>query len=173
MPAGAGQRADCGIQKIYFRKEDAAVLKEIAIFFYHKWDNTRKRVDYVDLRDTALHIFGKTMQPWNQIDGQSRFVVENYRKALDAPGEWLLQQDGYLYYIPLPGETPEDVRCVVPVIDQFLVLKGSENRPVQHITFKQLRFEVAAWNMPRLGFDAAQAAAAMPATVMLVIRQFP
>ena len=33
-----------------------------------------------------------------------RYHLENFRAALDAPGEWFLARDGTLSYIPLPGE---------------------------------------------------------------------
>ena len=45
------------------------------------------------------------MKPWNPINSKSRYLVENFKAALDARGEWFLDRSGYLYYIPLEGET--------------------------------------------------------------------
>jgi hypothetical protein len=104
--------------------------------------------------------------PWNRIDGNSRYVIENCRKALDAPGEWLLENDGYLYYIPLPGETPETLECTVPVTERFITLKGDREQPVEHICFENLRFEVSGYLMPPGGNEPVQAAAPIEASVM-------
>lgn len=173
---GADKRMpDYAVQKIYLQDENADILKDIkenqqddaVIVFYHKWDNTRKYVDYVDLTDTALYVSGQGMKSWNKLNGESQYFIENYWKALDAPGEWLLREDGYLYYIPLPGEAPENVRCVAPVAEQFLIIKGGEDRLVSNLIFRDLQFETAGCHLPKSGFDPSQAAAVVEATVML------
>ena len=146
---------------------DPDELNDVTLVFYHKWDNTRKPVTHICVQDTAFYTIGKAMQPWNRINQTSRYVVENYRKALDAPGEWYLQRDGYLYYIPMPGETPENIRCMFPVNEQFITLKGDENKQVEHIRFENLSFHVASHQMPAKGDDPMQAAATVEAVVML------
>jgi hypothetical protein len=100
------------------------------------------------------------MKPWNRIDSSSRYVVENYREALDDPGEWYLSKDGYLYYIPMPGETIDNTECMVPAIDKFIVITGDEDKGknVSHIRFENLRFRVAGYKTPFLGNESAQAA---------------
>ena len=150
---------------------NANELDDVMAIFYHSWDVTRKRVNHTNLRDTALYIIGLGSQPWNTINGNSRYVIENYSKALDAPGEWFLQRDGYLYYIPMPGETPENTRCMVPVIEKFVVIQGTENKPVTHIRFENLSFHVAAYHTPVRGNDPNQAAAMIEASVMLDFAQ--
>ena len=142
-------------------------LNDVLVVFYHSWDNTRKRINYMSIRDTALYFTGRAMQPWNKIDNNSRYVVENYRMALDAPGEWFLQRDGYLLYIPKPGETPENTRCIFPVNERFITIAGAEDKVVEHIRFEHLSFEVTAYHTPLKGNDARQAAAPEEATVML------
>jgi hypothetical protein len=162
-------------QKVVFHDADKQWLNDIQpgerndalVVFYHKWDNTRKRMMHINVKDTAAYFVGEAMKPWNMIDGVSRYVVENYAKALDAPGEWFLSRDGYLYYIPLPGETPENVSCIAPVTGQFLVVSGEESRRVEHIYFENLRFEVASYRTPYSGNEPSQAAASTDATIML------
>jgi len=99
--------------------------------------------------------------------GESKYFVSNYRKALDEPGEWFLDQEGWLYYMPKEGETPENVRCTLPVTEQFLVLKGTEQDPIRHLRFQNLRFEVAGYRTPANGYESPQAACNIEATVML------
>ena len=63
--------------------------------------------------------------PWNfgWLGMDQRFALENFRAALDAPGEWFLDRDGTLSYIPPPraghGRRP---RLVAPVAEQFIQL---------------------------------------------------
>jgi hypothetical protein len=109
------------------------------------------------------------MKPWNRIDSSSRYVVENYREALDDPGEWYLSKDGYLYYIPMPGEIINNTECMVPAIDKFIVITGDEDKGknVSHIRFENLQFRVAGYKTPFLGNESAQAATPVEATVMV------
>ena len=142
---------------------------DVLAVFYHKWDNTRKRIQENNLADSSFFTVGRGMKPWNRIDSSSRYVVENYREALDSPGEWYLSKDGYLYYIPMPGETIYNTECMVPVIDKFIVIAGDGNKDknVSHIRFENLRFRVAGYKTPFLGDEAKQAANPVEATVMI------
>ena len=166
-------------QKVILHSEGAKIMKalepneinDVALVFYHNWDNTRKRLAHLSVEDTAFYMIGKAMQPWNRINNNSRYVVENYRKALDAPGEWYLQRDGYLYYIPMQGEIPENTRCMFPVNERFITIEGAENQLVEHIRFENLSFQVSAYQMPEKGDDPMQAAALVEATVMLDFAQ--
>ena len=150
---------------------DPAELNDVLLVFYYNWDNTRKRISHMNIGDSAFYTFGRAMPTWSMIDNNSRYIVENYRNALDAPGEWFLQRDGYLYYIPMPGETPENIRCLFPVNERFISIEGSRDNPVEHICFKNLSFHVAAYKTPANGNEASQAAATIEATVMVDFAQ--
>ena len=172
LPAFASQKVVLREDALKIMTElDPKELNDVLLVMYHSWDNTRKRVGYMNIKDTAFHVLGRAMQPWNKINNHSRYVVENYRKALDAPGEWYLQRDGYLYYIPMPGETPEKTRCIFPVSERLITIEGNENKPVEHIRFENLSFQVAAYHTPANGNDAMQAAAPVEATVMINFSQ--
>ena len=162
-------------QKVFLHADGAHILSEIdrnelndaVAMFYHKWEFTRKHIGSISVQDTAVFVTGRAMHDGNRIKGNSRYVIENYRKALDAPGEWFLQRDGYLYYIPLPGETPEKIRCMFPVNSFFITVQGAENQPVEKIRFENLSFQVSAYQTPAKGYDAWQAAAFADATIIL------
>lgn len=168
-------RAAYASQKIVVHNDDKQFLTDISteeradvlVVFNHNWDNSRKRIEHINIKDTALYISGEEMKSWNPLNGKSRYTVENYRKALDAPGEWFLQRDGYLYYIPVSGETLENIECIAPVTEYFLKIKGSENKPVQHVCFKNLRFENSAYHTPASGNEPRQAAAVIDAAIMI------
>ena len=162
-------------QKLVVRAEDHSVLNAIErsdlndalVVAYHKWDNTRKRIQHVNVADSTIFFGGSVMQFWNVIDKQSRYVIENYRNALDQPGEWFLQRDGYLYYMPLPGETVESTECVYPVSEKLLCIAGNDEKPVSSVRFENIRFEGAAYRTPPSGNDPSQGAAIIDAAIML------
>jgi hypothetical protein len=164
-------------QKIILHPSDASVLDilktdnadDILAVFHHSWSARRQFIRHIDQADTAFYITGGGLRPWLPIDHRTRFYIENFREALDAPGEWFLSRDGYLYYIPLPGETIANTECMVPIIDKFIVITGDENKGnnVSHIRFENLRFRVAGYKTPFRGNASTQAASPVEATVMV------
>ena len=172
-----GQIASFAVQKIKLFPSEIGLLNsleangtdDVLIVFNHNWDVTRKRIQSVNPSDTAFYLAGKGMKPWNLINNKSRYAVENYRGALDAPGEWFLSRDGYLYYIPYQGETIENTECIVPIINKFIVVEGDQanGKCVEHIRFENLCFRIAGYSTPAKGNEPAQAASNVEATVML------
>jgi hypothetical protein len=109
------------------------------------------------------------MKSWNPWRRNSRYHLENFRAALDAPGEWFLTRSGTLYYKPRPGEDMKDCHIVAPAVDRFLVIQGdpAAGKLIEHVTFDGLTFQHGQWLTPPGGFEAAQAAAPIEAAVML------
>ena len=64
------------------------------------------------------------MKSWNKWHHNTRYHLENFRAALDAPGEWFLARDGMLYYRPLPGQDMNTVKVMAPVVERFLLIQG-------------------------------------------------
>lgn len=163
-------------QTISVRPEDIASLADLAaeelrdvnLVAYHKWDNTRRFLDSVDPQRGVLVTTGEVMKRWNPMTKHSGFVLENYQAALDEPGEWFLARDGRLHYKPRPGEKIATVEAVAPVVERFLLIRGdpSAEEFVQHLAFRGLTFHHAQWLTPPDGFEAAQAAAPLEASVM-------
>jgi len=172
---GEGRIPEFSVQKIFLNSEDVALLqnespdyiKNALITFYHKWDVTRKYIDHFDVDSSAVYIRGKGMQFWNRIDGISKYYIENIPSALDAPGEWLLKNDGYVYYIPRDGEHIETASAFIPVTEKFITIKGDKHHPIKNKTFKNINFKVAAYKTPKQGNDPMQAAARVEATIMV------
>ena len=90
-----------------------------------------------------------------------RYYVDNVFEALSEPGEWYLERVEpidmptadvafRLYYVPLPGETPEHTEVVAPQLEQLLKLQGDpdHNRFVEGLRFEGLTFEHADWHQP-------------------------
>ncbi|MVZ64423.1 right-handed parallel beta-helix repeat-containing protein [Sphingobacterium sp. DK4209] len=161
-------------QKITLKDSELSILNDIEksewndvqAVFYHKWDNTRKRIQYINKVDSSMYLTGR-LHTVNPLTIKSLYVIENYKKALDSPGEWYLERDGFLYYIPMPGETLENTEAVYPVAEKFLVIKGSPEKKVSNIRFEHIRFEYVSTQTPPEGQDPVQAAANLDAAVMI------
>ena len=148
---------------------DDAELADMNLVVYHKWDITRRFIDCVDTVENTLTTSGRGMKPWNPWKQGTRFHLENFRHALSAPGEWFLDRDGVLSYIPHPGEDPRTLRFVAPTLDKFVVIAGQpeSGRFVEYVTLEDLTFHHAAYPTPPGGFEPNQAAASIDAVVLL------
>jgi hypothetical protein len=148
-----------------FSKSD---FDDAVLTLYHKWDNTRKRISDFSADSSSVIISGKPMQPWNQMDKQTRYTMENFKAALDTANEWHLERNGDLFYIPKTGGNPNEMVIYAPVTERFLTLQGNEQtgKKVEHIRFENLRFSVSGYRMPIWGNEPLQAAAPIEATIM-------
>jgi parallel beta helix pectate lyase-like protein/glycosyl hydrolase family 141 len=175
LDGSSGRRAKSARQTITVRPEDIQSLTplserelhDVNLQIYHKWDNTRRFIDRVDGKEGAIHTSGSGMKSWNNWRRNTRFHLENFKAALDAPGEWFLDRNGTLTYIQRPGDKMAHV--VAPVLEQFILVQGdpASGKFVEHIQIKGLAFKHAEWPMPPGGFEASQAASPIDAVVML------
>ena len=173
---GEGRSAAMAVQRLGIFPQAAADVatfsesdfNDALVVLYHKWDNTRKRIAHYDADSSAIVTVGKGMKPWNPLNNQTRFTIDNFRAALDTAGEWYLERSGDLYYRPRAGETLANTKVYAPVTERFVVLKGdsSNGQKVQHIRFENLRFEVAGYRTPLWGNEPAQAAAPVDAVIL-------
>jgi len=147
---------------------DPAALGRVVFTVYHKWDFTRRFVESVDRAQSAIVTSGAGMKPWNSWKKGHRFHLENFRAALDAPGEWFLDRDGELVYMPRPGDDPRTAEVVAPLADRFVILRGDPgaDRFVEHIRFRGLSFTYGRCVMGPAGFEPSQAAFTVDAALM-------
>ncbi len=174
---GGGVLPKLAVQEIQLDRAGAELLKnftaedyrDAVITFYHKWDNTMKHIAGYNDSTSSIRTVGTGMQPWNSIDGQSRYFIDNCRAALNAPGEWYLDRSGYLYYIPMKGETIENTTIIAPVLKEFIVIRGDSitGKRVQNIHFEDLDFEAAVYSLHPDGNEAMQAASPIGAVITL------
>ncbi|MCG1037104.1 right-handed parallel beta-helix repeat-containing protein [Polaribacter sargassicola] len=172
---GSGKVALKAEQELFFNKEifkpllsiEEEEIPQVRFKTYHKWDYTLRHIDGINKDSLSITTSGKGMKPWNPLKKGTRVVVENYKAALDTPGEWFLSKKGMLYYIPRKGETPENTTVVVPVLEQLMSIKGnaSKNKYVEHIQFKGLHFEYCHYKIPASGSEPNQAAAKLNAAI--------
>ncbi|MBK8881994.1 MAG: right-handed parallel beta-helix repeat-containing protein [Bacteroidales bacterium] len=174
---GNGLLPQLAVQEFQLNADGAACLRSFSpedyndavVTFYHKWDNTMKHIAGFNDSTASIHTMGIGMQPWNSIDGQSRYYIDNLRSALDSPGEWFLDRSGYLFYIPIEGESIETTSFFAPVLKEFIVIQGDSvsGRRAGNISFENLCFEYAGYQLPSHGNEAMQAASPIAASVTL------
>ena len=145
-----------------------AELRDVNLMVFHKWDNTRRFIGSVDAAGGAVITDGKRMKPWNRWRKGTRFHLENYLGALDAPGEWFLARGGVLSYKPLDKQDMTRAEVVAPVLEKFIVISGdpAAGKLVQHVTIRGLSFRHAQYLTPPGGFEASQAASPIDAVVI-------
>jgi hypothetical protein len=143
-------------------------IKDVTLVAYHKWCITRRFLTQIDAGANAIITIGEKLKTYSDWPANTRFHLENFRTALDAPGEWFLARDGTLSYMPLPGEDPATAKIVAPAIDKLVLFRGEpENQQfVEHITVKGLSFEHNQELLPRTGYAPFQAAYVTEAAVM-------
>lgn len=85
--------------------------------------------------------------------------LENAYELLNSPREWFKSSDGYLYYIPGPGENLETVDVELPTLDSLMVGDGTADAPVHGLSFRGLTFAYATWLQPStdVGYAPVQA----------------
>jgi hypothetical protein len=159
---------------IQVKPEDAAVLgglsteelHDVNVLVYASWDVGRHRVAGVRVEDGTLQFTGGkraffSLEPWH------RLHFENFRGALDAPGEWFLDRQGVLSYLPRPGEKIASAEVWVPVAAQWLVFQGdvTKDQFVEKLSFRGLRFRYQGWTLPEGGAQFGQAESGLGAAI--------
>ena len=176
LEPGNPRRAKQARQTISVRPEDVQSLagfsteefKDVQLLAFHKWDNTRRFLDSADLVAGKVVTSGGGLKSWNPMTKNTGYVVENYRAALDSPGEWFLARDGTLSYLPRPGEDMRKAKVIAPVTDKFIELRGDPTKGlfIEHVSFTGLSFQHSQWLTPPTGFEPAQAASPIDAVVL-------
>ena len=123
-----GQPADLSARAFRARAGDVKPwpnLRDVTLVVYHSWEISRLRLASVDPATNTVITTGPAVWPFLQWGPSQRYHVENFREALDAPGEWFLDRDGTLSYLPLPGEDPASAEFVAPVTSEFVRFAGT------------------------------------------------
>ncbi len=145
-----------------------AQLNDVTLVAYHSWEVSRHRVASVDSKTNLVTTTGNAPWAFMEWAPNQRYHLENFKEALDAPGEWFLDRDGTLYYKPLPGEDMTKADVIAPVVEQFVRFVGQPElgQWVEHITLKGLSFRHGQYVLPPQGHGDGQAAFTIPAVVM-------
>ncbi len=140
-------------------------LSDVTVVVYHAWEISRHRLAAVDPASATVITTGDAPWAFMQWGATQRYQLENFHEALDEPGEWFLDRNGMLSYLPLPGEDMKQAEVFAPVVEQFVLLKGEpeKGRFIENVSFKGLTFRHGQYVLPPGGHADAQAEVSIPA----------
>lgn len=143
-------------------------LAHVMVMAYHSWEVSLHRVAGVDPKTGVVVTTGNAPWPFLYWGASQRYHLENFRAALDAPGEWFLDRDGTLYYKPLAGEDPQRADVVAPLVAGLVRFDGDPDtgRFVEHVTLRGLAFLHDAYLLPPSGHADPQASVTAPTTIL-------
>ncbi len=170
------QQTETANQHLFFPKTATTSLSELSpdelrkVRFnaFFKWDNMIRYLTEKGNSNGEYISKGEKMKPWNPLEKQTRFYLENYSAALDTIGEWYLDK-GLLSYIPAPAEKKITTTIALPKVDKLLIIEGDalNDKLIENITFKGLRFLYANYKLRQEGFEPSQAASSVDAAIMV------
>ncbi len=143
-------------------------LKDVTLVAYHSWEASRHRLAAVDFETGQVVATGKAPWEFMRWGPNQRYHLENFRAALDTPGEWFLERSGTILYHPLPGEDMSRAQVVAPAgPEHFITFKGTPRTTawVEHITLKGLSFQHGQYILPPGGHADGQAEVSIPAVI--------
>jgi hypothetical protein len=158
------------------RPESLALLKglgevelhDVTLVAFHKWCISRRFLSEIDAGTGTIITIGEQLKSYSGWPNNTRFYLENFKAALDTPGEWFLDRDGTLSYMPLPGQDMTKAEVVAPVVEKLVVFQGEpeQGKFVEHVTLKGLSFQHNSYPLPPHGYAPYQAAFVTEAAVM-------
>jgi hypothetical protein len=145
-----------------------AEIHDVVLVAYHKWCITRRYLTAVKFDNNQILTTGEKLASFSNWPAGTRFHLENFKTALDEPGEWFLSRDGTLCYKPLPGEDMSKAEVVAPCATKLVVVEGQPEagKFVEHVTLRGLTFQHQQYVLPANGYAPFQAAFATDAAVM-------
>ena len=150
------------------KKVSSDELGDVTLVAYHKWCITRRFIKGIDPVANTIITVGEKLKDYSGWEPNTRFHLENFKAALDSPGEWFLARDGTLYYKPLPDEDMSKAEVVAPVVEKFVIFEGkpAEGKFAEHIRLKGLAFAHNQLVLPQTGYPPYQAAFPIEAAIM-------
>jgi len=139
-----------------------AELPDVQVIIPQTWEVHKYRIQKRNEDARGVLLEGPRIWELLTHEQDGRFHVENYRAALDAPGEWFLSRSGELFYQPLPGEDMTKAEVIAPVAMKLVKMDG-----VQDFTFSGISFAHQNWLCGPKGHGDNQAAASIGAAVEL------
>lgn len=170
-----GKLADLDKVAYEFSRENAAELavvpkdelKDVIVHAIYAWDDDFVRPTFADPKTGIVKFLTAFVRSpmWGKWMTRCRF--ENFRAALDAPGEWFLdRRKDELLYIPRPGETPERTVAEAPVVTTLVDIKGAGAAFVEDVSFRRIAFGHQGWTCGRAFFTGQGVGALSEAMVI-------
>ena len=119
----------------------------------YTWEVHQYKVEALHAPTHAVKLQGPMMWQILVDEPDGRFWLENYRGALDQPGEWCLSPSGEVSYLAKAGENVAAARIIAPKAEKLLTIQGA-----RQLVFRGLSFQHQNWVCPAGGHGDGQAA---------------
>ena len=116
-----------------------------------RWVESRLPVTSVEETNRVVNFSKRSVF---ELQKDDLYYLEHAFELLDTPGEWYLDRaNGTLFYAPMPGERPDRIEAIAPVLTQVLRLEGRPEAGefVERVEFRGLTFSHAEWNLAPVG----------------------
>lgn len=130
----------------------------------HDWSTSRVGLAAVD-EAARMVTLADPVGAWHSFfhitgfEPHPRYVVWNVAAGWTEKGDWLDdRREGRLRYWPLPGESPDSARALLPVLERLVTVRGEPGRPVQGLAFENITFAHARGALHEGGYAGIQAA---------------
>ena len=143
-------------------------LDDVNVVVYHSWTASWHSIAELDEKNYTVRFTNPSSWPMSWWEKEQRYHVENFREALDTPGEWYLdRKTGELHYWPKPGEDMRQAEVIAPVLRTLVQFAGDPDagRYVEHVALQGLSFQHADWDFDRRAVADGQAAVFLGAAI--------
>lgn len=144
-------------------------LADVKIVALQHWFESHLHIEGVDEAQRLVTFQAQSISDlFDETGHNARYWLENIFEELDEPGQWYLDRaDGRLFYLPRPGETPENTEIIAPRIATLVRFNGrTAGGRVCHVRLENLALRHAEWQLPRCNAGAVQSAFNLPGAVI-------
>lgn len=145
-------------------------LADVDVVVLHYWVDERMPVASFDpqtrqvkcTRPTRFSLKDDWENKW------PRYYIDNVFEAMTKPGEWYLNRSsGKLYYLPKPGESPQNTQIEAPRLKDLLRISDTQQITLRGLTFRNTDWDyypaMKGFTQPTAGVD--QSAYTLPAVI--------
>lgn len=162
--------SDCFLKKdeIIFHGVDFSTWRnpdKIELVSNKEWSQTRALISSIKKKQDSCYLFMqqpnysfvRTLHSMVYFDRPD--WIENAYELVDEPSEWYWDEAEGGLYLRTDGERAIlKESFVAPVLEQLVILRGTLNNSISHVTFHNIRFSHTTWRQPsKIGFAAIQA----------------
>ncbi|MCU0462695.1 MAG: right-handed parallel beta-helix repeat-containing protein [Bacteroidales bacterium] len=115
--------------------------------FFNQWND----VTGVNVKESTITIGPRERHAL--MNKGSWFWIEGVKSELDQPGEWYLDTKiGRLYYLPEPGQEPNNQKIIAPLLNRIVYLKGDVEKGthVTYVNFRGLEFRHTTYTLGQI-----------------------
>lgn len=122
-----------------YKPGDSEKLSDLGnseITLFHMWDETLMRVAENDTVNNKITFSQVPAYPAGAF-GITKYIVWNTKMGMTKPGQWYLDRSkGELYYWPLAGETIQNIRAVIPVVDELIRIRNAKKITISNLDLR-------------------------------------